>query len=115
MTDEKVFYRIRRVFYRNGFCRTTSSAAEGERMAEVTDSWPDPEVPDFDSAGRMVPPWVKYPNLPSGSAGWRMGQGESYWLNLQKWWRQQSEDVREAVRVAHPPPPTWSKLYIALG
>ena len=46
--------------------------------ANVSGPFPDPEVPDLDSAGRFVPPWVKYPNLRRGSMGWRMGAGEWY-------------------------------------
>lgn len=31
----------------------------------------------------MVPPWKRFPNLPAGDIGWRMGEGEHY---LNKWW-----------------------------
>jgi hypothetical protein len=72
-------------------------------------------TPDFDAAGFMVPPWVKYPELPSGSTGWRMGRGEEYWLRLVRWWAQQTPDVQLAMQVAYPPPAEWAKVYHALG
>ena len=31
-------------------------------------------MPDFDAAGLLHPPWLKYPDLPSGHAGWRIGR-----------------------------------------
>ena len=75
----------------------------------------DVEKPDFDAAGFMLPPWLKYPDLPSGSAGWRMGRGEDYWQRLLRWWGRQPLDVRRAVQAAYPPPPEWAKVYVALG
>jgi hypothetical protein len=57
---------------------------------KIVGPWPDPEIPTFDNDGIMVPPWVKYPNIPKGSMGWRMGQGEIYKDNFLKWYSSNS-------------------------
>jgi hypothetical protein len=33
----------------------------------------------------MIPPWQKFPHIPFGSAGWRMGEGEEHWLAFDEW------------------------------
>jgi N-glycosidase YbiA len=38
-------------------------------------------------ANPMVPPWEKYPEIPAGSIGWRMGYGEDYMSDWHKWLR----------------------------
>lgn len=47
--------------------------------------WTSPDHPlwspyqsDMDEAGAPYPPWLKYPNLPKTSSGWRQGDGEEY-------------------------------------
>ncbi|HEY5934916.1 MAG TPA: hypothetical protein VIU61_09780 [Kofleriaceae bacterium] len=36
-----------------------------------------------DASEPLPPPWVRHPNIPRFSIGWRMGYGESY---LDRWW-----------------------------
>ena len=33
----------------------------------------------------MAPLWLKYPSIPEGSIGWRMGYGESYAEQFYQW------------------------------
>lgn len=67
-------------------------------------------VPDFDFEGLKVPPWIKYPNIPLGSIGWRMGEGESYWSCFVEWWNSQSEDIKCRVEVKYPDT-SWGDFY----
>ena len=73
--------------------------------------FPDPPVPEFDAAGLMVPPWVKYPAIPRASIGWRMGEGEGYWDDFRAWWESQPATIHTAVRAAYPEPPGWAGFY----
>ncbi len=65
---------------RTGFAGRLNSGVR-PRMSHIensqTGSWPDPPIPDLDSDGHMHPPWIKFPNLPRRSSGWRMGMGVS--------------------------------------
>lgn len=80
-------------------------------MTNVVGPWTEPEIPTFDAEGLMVPPWVKYPNLPRGSMGWRMGVGESYLDDFDKWWSRQRRDVRLRVKSVYPEPSDWPEYY----
>lgn len=73
--------------------------------------WPEPVIPDLDIDGRMHPPWVKFPNLPRRSAGWRMGMGESYLRAFQAWWSRQPRPVRLSVRTRYPEPEEWAGFW----
>jgi hypothetical protein len=83
-------------------------------MVRTVAPFPDPPVPDIDSAGLRVPPWVKYPNIPLGSLGWRMGTGEEYWYSFRDWWCAQPGATRLAVKTAYPEPAGWSGFYARL-
>jgi hypothetical protein len=74
---------------------------------EMVGPWPEPPIPDMDSVGYMHPPWIKYPNLPRRSSGWRMGLGESYLESFVAWWTQQSRQTRLGVRGKYPEPQEW--------
>jgi hypothetical protein len=69
---------------------------------------------ELEGQGTLVPPWVKHPNIPRYSIGWRMGSGEWYvWM-----WRQWSEewDVsdREIYWTDHLPIPFfWTDWVLA--
>ena len=69
--------------------------------------WPDPPIPDFDSDGYMVPPWIKYPNLERISMGWRMGAGENYKRAFLEWWRKRSYELNCAYRAKYMEPDEW--------
>jgi hypothetical protein len=78
--------------------------------ASVSGPFPNPEVPDLDLEGRLVPPWVKYPNLRRGSMGWRMGMGEWYLDKFAPWWKQLSEAKRVQYRADYPAPEEWQSF-----
>ena len=76
--------------------------------------FPDPEIPDVDNAGIMVPPWIKYPNLPFGSLGWRMGDGEFYYGCFATWYQSQPKQVRQSTREKYPEPNEWHDCYVRI-
>ena len=77
----------------------------------MVDPFPDPPVPEIDSEGLMVPPWVKYPAIPLGSIGWRMGEAEGYWDDFRAWWLQQPQEVRQRVQSKYSEPVEWLGFY----
>jgi hypothetical protein len=84
----------------------------GSGMENVTGPIPDPPVPDIDADGLMVPPWVKFPNLPKQSMGWRMGLGEHYRCNTYPArWSRQSRPIRLQLRANYPEPEDWTGYY----
>jgi hypothetical protein len=56
--------------------------------------WPNPEIDTFDSERLMLPPWLKYPNIPIHSIGWKMGVGEVYLEDYAIWWSRQPRAIR---------------------
>lgn len=70
--------------------------------------------PDPDAEGLRLPPWRKYPNIPRGSIGWRMGFGEEHWDEFYEWWLLQPEETRTRIRVKYPEPPEWAGFYRVL-
>ena len=76
--------------------------------------FPDPPIPDFDDEGMMVPPWVKYPNIPRGSTGWRMGVGEQYLDEFRTWFSSRlcipsgtGDEMYYRFRQKYIEPPGW--------
>ncbi len=67
---------------------------------------------ELDVHGDLAPPWARYPEIPNGSIGWRMGGGEG-WLMM--WWQWLARlPTDRAVRLAylrrHPPAPrSWTR------
>jgi hypothetical protein len=81
------------------------------RMRNVCGPFPNPEIPDRDSAGRMIPPWLKYPNLPRRSMGWRMGVGEQYVNEFNVWWWRLTRDDRRAYQAEYVEPEEWKGFF----
>lgn len=77
----------------------------------VVGPWPDPEIPTFDDQGIMVPPWIKYPNLPKGSMGWRMGEGEWYLGEFLNWYYANPRKKRVEIMNKYREPKEWSGFY----
>ena len=77
--------------------------------------WPDPPIPDLDADGFMRPPWEKFPNLPRGSSGWRMGIGEQYIESFSNWWSRQARPTRLALRAKYPEPSNWSGYWLSIS
>lgn len=59
----------------------------------------------------MDPPWLKFPRIPLGSLGWRMGDGETYWYAFQDWFASQPEKARQDFSVQFPEPVGWQGFY----
>lgn len=62
----------------------------------------------------LLPPWKYWPELPWGSAGWRMGQGEQH---MQAWLRQfraMSDGQRAAYRAEWPEVEDWKGFYLTV-
>lgn len=81
---------------------------------KVVGPWPEPPVPEFDDESLMVPPWIKFPNLPRGSIGWRMGIGEDYRNRFDSWVISQPRKVEIRVREKYPEPTEWEGYYRGL-
>lgn len=73
--------------------------------------WPEPPVADIDSDDYFHPPWQKFPNIPCGSMGWRMGPGERFYARFCNWWVQQPSPVRFAIRARYPEPESWEGFW----
>jgi hypothetical protein len=55
----------------------------------------------------MEPPWLKHPNIPAGSIGWRMNGGEDYLARFEAWFGGLSATEQEAYARANCPPQEW--------
>jgi hypothetical protein len=80
-------------------------------MGKDTKPFPNPPIPDTDAEGLRVPPWIKYPNIPLGSIGWRMGAGEEYLISFDDWWLKQTITIQLQVKTTYPAPELWSNFY----
>ncbi|MES9948593.1 MAG: hypothetical protein ABW118_06520 [Candidatus Thiodiazotropha sp.] len=76
--------------------------------------FPDREIPDYDDEGLMVPPWVKYPNIPLGSIGWRMGSGETYWYKYVDWYKTTNDEIKKRVQEKYSAEGRWENFYLNL-
>ena len=59
----------------------------------------------------LPPPWVFDPDLPRGSIGWRMGDGQD---DLAKWQRMfiaLSPDLKREYMNRYPAPVEWESMY----
>jgi hypothetical protein len=59
----------------------------------------------------MKPLWVEFPDIPWGSAGWRMGFGETYWYAWREWFLNLAYDEREKYKAEWREPESWIGLY----
>lgn len=57
---------------------------------------------------KMLPIWLKYPEIPQGSIGWRMGYGESYEMEFSEWYYKLTKEEQEAYKKYYPEPVCWS-------
>lgn len=83
-------------------------------MTQNVTSFPNPPIDEIDSNGLRVPPWVKFPNIPLGSIGWRMGVGEDYWYSFRDWWIAQPGAIRLQVKTNYPESEAWLGFYARL-
>ena len=59
----------------------------------------------------MSPLWVKHPDIPWSSVGWRMGWGEAYWGQWRIFFLALKEQERQRYRETWPEPESWRGLY----
>jgi arsenate reductase len=58
--------------------------------------------------GTLVPLWIKYPEIPRHSIGWRMGSGEWYAWMFHHWWAELDDAARAAYRARWVPEGDWA-------
>jgi len=56
----------------------------------------------LDDEGWLLPPWLKYPEIPDGSIGWRMGAGEDYMILCRIWFACLSKDEKALYKKKYP-------------
>ena len=61
-----------------------------------------------DHTGEMLPVWLKYPEIPQGSIGWRMGYGEAYSSEFYDWYGKLTKEEQAAYDQKYPEPVCWS-------
>lgn len=59
----------------------------------------------------LRPPWIELPEIPWGSAGWRMGFGEQHWLQWGRFYEVLSEEKRATYKLQWPEPEGWKGFY----
>lgn len=92
-------------------------ALVGTPLQQVSVDHPtwSPYVSDMDEDGEPYPPWLKYPNIPISSMGWRMGDGEDYMEAFGDWRRAQPADVLAAYAAKYPTPSAWLPMFPGSG
>lgn len=55
----------------------------------------------------MPPPWMRYPTIPQGSIGWRMGYGESYLDEYCAWKNTLTAEQKQQHKLLFPKPVCW--------
>jgi hypothetical protein len=59
----------------------------------------------------MVPPWLKYPDLPRLSLGWRMGRGEEHYNTVYRQFSRLSPEEQDDYQRRFPEPTDWHGWY----
>ena len=62
----------------------------------------------------MITLWNKYPEIPNGSIGWRMGYGEDYAVEFYKWFKQLDANEQDQFILKNPEPEDWQGYYSQL-
>ncbi|WP_146039620.1 MULTISPECIES: hypothetical protein [unclassified Variovorax] len=70
-----------------------------------------PYIGGTDLDGYPYPPWLRYPNLPRTSMGWRMGAGEAYAEEFDSWLARQPTGVLQAYQAKYPAPLDWAEIW----
>lgn len=59
-----------------------------------------------------LPPWIKYPLIPAGDIGWRMGESETYLYEFKSWRNScLTEESKRNYREVYPAPESWIEYY----
>lgn len=59
----------------------------------------------------MKPIWYEFPDIPWGSTGWRMGQGEGYWNKWAAWFKGLEEVQKHSYIQKWQEPKQWAGFY----
>ena len=59
----------------------------------------------------MNPLWMEHPEIPWGSAGWRMGPGESYWVQWMDAYKTAAPADVEQYKARFQEPDEWQGFY----
>lgn len=60
----------------------------------------------------MNPIWIEFPNIPWGSAGWRMGWGEEYMRRWARWYLKLDAGERSDYQILWPEIEGWEGFYV---
>lgn len=60
---------------------------------------------------QMEPPWLRHPDIPAGSIGWRMGRGEEYYDQFYQWFSALPAGEQAAFRRKYAEPRGWKGFY----
>ena len=75
--------------------RCSTAVAMIHRFYFTTDEQLDEAITkELAEHGTLVPPWRKYPEIPRGSIGWRMGSGEFYVWMWSRWFERLADAAR---------------------
>jgi ribA/ribD-fused uncharacterized protein len=74
--------------------------------AELTKDGPYDEL-----ANPLLPLWLKYPDIPRYSIGWRMGYGEDYVYQWVPWYEGLTDKGKQAYQAMYPEPEGWRGYY----
>jgi len=78
-----------------------------EIRSELTQNGPFDEMKN-----KMLPPWIKYPNIPGFSLFWKMGEGEHYNLTFTFWYHGLSPENQCKYKNEYPPLKNDSWIYV---
>lgn len=62
----------------------------------------------------LSPPWLEFPRIPWGSAGWRMGHGAVYWHQWMASWGAAAPSAQSGYQQRWPEPLDWQGFYAFL-
>lgn len=83
-------------------------AAERSKMDEFEEHYRADLQKELQEHDPPRPPWVRYPDIPRFSIGWRMGAGEEYGCVLRLWKEGRSRDeLLDYLRRFAPIPVSW--------
>lgn len=80
----------------------------------MIDGFQIPEMPTKDELGLALPPFAECPDIKRGSVGFRMGYGESYSGEFDKWWSAQDQETRLKTKEAYPEPEGWDGYWLMM-
>jgi len=74
------------------------------------ESLPEPKCPVYGPP--FDPPWTTFPDYPGlSSMGFRMGSGEDFMLQFQKWYASASDTEITNYKVQYPAPDSYDDFY----